>query len=131
MLKDLVYNCRSYRRFYEDVRISDEELKGLVDLARMTASTANSQALKFKVVNSPEENALVFPTLGWAGALPQWDGPEEGERPGAYIIIVEDSTLGKNKLTDVALIPAMRKLSLLNISVPKSPTKTSPPMRLR
>ncbi len=103
MLKDLVYNCRSYRRFYEDVRISDEELKGLVDLARMTASTANSQALKFKVVNSPEENALVFPTLGWAGALPQWDGPEEGERPGAYIIIVEDSTLGRNKLTDVGI----------------------------
>ena len=60
MLKDLVYNCRSYRRFYEDVRISDEELKGLVDLARMTPSTANSQALKFKVVNSPEENALVY-----------------------------------------------------------------------
>jgi len=76
---------------------------GVVDLARMTASTANSQALKFKVVNSPEENALVFPTLGWACALPQWDGPEEGERPGAYIIIVEDSTLGKNKLTDVGI----------------------------
>lgn len=93
MLKDLVYNCRSYRRFYEDVRISDEELKGLVDLARMTASTANSQALKFKVVNSPEENALVFPTLGWAGALPQWDGPEEGERPGAYIIIDRKSVV--------------------------------------
>ena len=23
MLKDLVYNCRSYRRFYENVKISD------------------------------------------------------------------------------------------------------------
>ena len=46
MLKDLVYKCRSYRRFYENIRISEEELKDLVDLARMTASTANSQALK-------------------------------------------------------------------------------------
>lgn len=103
MLKDLVYSCRSYRRFYEDVRISDQDLKDLVDLARMTASTANSQALKFKMVNSPEKNALVYPTLGWAGALPDWDGPVEGERPGAYIVIVEDSALGKNKLTDVGI----------------------------
>ena len=39
MLKDLVYNCRSYRRFYENVKISDAELKDLADLARMTAST--------------------------------------------------------------------------------------------
>lgn len=103
MLKDIVYRCRSYRRFYEEVRISEEELKKLVDLARMTASTANSQALKFRLVNTPQENALVYPTLAWAGALPDWDGPQEGERPAAYIIIAEDSTLGKNKLTDVGI----------------------------
>ena len=83
MLKDLVYNCRSYRRFYENVKISDAELKDLADLARMTASTANSQALKFRLVNTEEENALVYPYLSWAGALPDWDGPEEGERPAA------------------------------------------------
>ena len=27
MLKDLVYRCRSYRRFYEDARISKQELR--------------------------------------------------------------------------------------------------------
>ena len=70
MLKDLVYKCRSYRRFYENIRISEEELKDLVDLARMTASTANSQALKYHLVTRPEECAAVFGTLGWAGALP-------------------------------------------------------------
>ena len=47
MLKDLVARCRSYRRFYEDEKIPAEALRELVDLARMTASTANSQALKF------------------------------------------------------------------------------------
>ena len=95
MLKDLVYKCRSYRRFYENIRISEEELKDLVDLARMTASTANSQALKYHLVTRPEECAAVFGTLGWAGALPDWDGPEEGERPSAYIIVLCDNTLGK------------------------------------
>ena len=95
MLKDLVYKCRSYRRFYENIRISEEELKDLVDLARMTASTANSQALKYHLVTRPEECAAVFGTLGWAGALPDWDGPEEGERPSAYIIVLCDNTLEK------------------------------------
>ena len=107
MLKDLVYNCRSYRRFYENVKISDAELKDLADLARMTASTANSQALKFRLVNTEEENALVYPHLSWAGALPDWDGPEEGERPAAYIIIVEDGSLGNNKLIDTGITAQM------------------------
>lgn len=99
MLKDLVAKNRSYRRFYEEP-ISAETLKELVALARITPSTANSQALKFRLVNTPEENAKVFQTIGWAGALPDWDGPEEGERPSAYIIILCDQTLGKNKMTD-------------------------------
>ena len=103
MLKDLVYSCRSYRRFYEDVRISEEELKDLVDLARMTASTANSQALKFKLVNTPEENDIVFAALGWAGALPDWPGPKEGERPSAYVIVLEDTSLGKKKYIDAGI----------------------------
>lgn len=103
MLKDLVYRCRSYRRFYEDVTLAREELKSLVDLARMTASTANSQALKFRLVNTAKENALAYPNLNWAGALPDWDGPKEGERPAAYIIILEDRTRGTNKLIDVGI----------------------------
>ena len=35
MLKDLVYKCRSYRRFYENIKISDTELRQLADLARI------------------------------------------------------------------------------------------------
>ena len=37
MLKDLVTRCRSYRRFYEEEKISAETLRELVDLARLTA----------------------------------------------------------------------------------------------
>lgn len=100
MLKDLVTRCRSYRRFYEEEKISAETLRELVDLARLTASSANSQALKFRICNTAEENEQVFGTLKWAGALPDWDGPEKGERPSAYIIILCDLALGKNKLQD-------------------------------
>ena len=100
MLKDLVARCRSYRRFYEDEKIPAEALRELVDLARMTASTANSQALKFRICSTDEENERVFGTLKWAGALPDWDGPVKGERPSAYLIILCDLALGKNKLQD-------------------------------
>lgn len=103
MLKDLVYGCRTYRRFYEEERISTEELRELVDLARMTASTANSQALKFAIYNEKEDNEAIYKTLTWAGALPDWDGPEEGERPSAYIVVLCDLSLGKNKLVDVGI----------------------------
>lgn len=103
MLKDLVYSCRSYRRFYEDVRISDGELRQLVDLARMTGATANFQALKFRLVNNPEDNAKVYRTLKWAGALPDWDGPQEGERPAAYVIVLCDTTIAKSLKVDVGI----------------------------
>ena len=64
MLKDLVKKCRSYRRFYEDTPISREELEEMVDTARLTASTANSQALKYRLVDSPEECDRLFPCHG-------------------------------------------------------------------
>lgn len=45
MLKDLVKSCRSYRRFYEDISIPQEELTDMVDTVRLTGCTANCQPL--------------------------------------------------------------------------------------
>lgn len=104
MLKDLVLKNRSYRRFDESKKISTEELIEIASLGRIVPSTANSQALKFMIINSPEENQAVFNTLGWAGKLADWDGPSEGERPTAYIILLCDLALGKNKQTDDGII---------------------------
>ena len=73
MIKDLVASCRSYRRFYEEERIPYEELKDMVDTARITGSAANSQALKYKIICGREECARIFPTIGWAAALTDWD----------------------------------------------------------
>lgn len=102
-LKELVAKNRSYRRFYEEP-ISEETLKELVALARITPSAANAQALKYRLVYTKEENEKVFQTLRWAGALLDWDGPKEGERPSAYIVILCDQTLGKNKMTDDGIV---------------------------
>jgi len=89
-LKELFLKNRSYRRFYQDVPVEMETLRELVDLARLSASGANRQPLKFLLSCDPEKNALVFPQLGWAAYLKDWPGPVEGERPSAYIIILGD-----------------------------------------
>jgi nitroreductase len=96
MLKSLVLKNRSYRRFYQDVPISRDSLRELVDLARLSASAANRQPLKYFLSCEPDQNAVVFPYLGWAGYLKDWDGPVEGERPSAYIILLGDKTISQN-----------------------------------
>lgn len=100
MLKDLILKNRSYRRFDNSYNISYEELLEMIDNARFTPSTVNSQALKFLPVNDKEKCAKVFETLSWAGLLRDWDGPKENERPSAYIIILCDLSIGKNKMYD-------------------------------
>ena len=96
MLKDLVLKNRSYRRFYQEEKISKEELLEWIDLARLTSTGANLQNLKYVVVNEEEKNEKVFKELKWAGYLKDWDGPEEGEKPSAYIVMLVDTEIGTN-----------------------------------
>jgi nitroreductase len=100
MLKDLVQQNRSCRRFYQDIPIEREKLRELVDLARLSASGANRQPLKYVLSCEPQENALIFPCLSWAGQLRDWPGPSEGERPSAYIVIVGDTEISGNFFCD-------------------------------
>lgn len=93
--RELVRESRSRRRFDENVRMSEEQLRELVDLARLCPSTGNRQVHKFKLVTEREDCAKVFAQLGWAAALKDWPGPSEGERPAAYILILCDQTLAK------------------------------------
>ena len=96
MIEDLIRKNRSCRRFYEDHRLDAETLKNLVNLARLSASAANRQPLRFVLSWQAETNQAIFPCLGWAGYLTDWPGPVEGERPAAYIIITGDTRLTDN-----------------------------------
>ena len=96
MIRDLILKNRSYRRFYQDTPVSIDTLRELVDLARLSASASNKQPLKYMLSCDPQRNALVFQNLAWAGYLKSWPGPEEGERPSAYIIILGDKTISQS-----------------------------------
>ena len=65
-------------------------------MARLSASTANLQPLKYILSHKKEINDLIFPTLTWAGYLKEWQGPNEGERPSAYIIVLGDRAITKS-----------------------------------
>jgi nitroreductase len=96
MLKELIKNNRSYRRFFQDEKIEIETLRELINFARLSPTGANKQALKFIVSNDSEKNRLIFNQLAWAGYLKDWPGPEEGERPSAYIIILGDKEISNS-----------------------------------
>lgn len=93
MLEDLIRKNRSYRRFHQDAPIALETLQALVNLARLSASGANLQPLKYVLSCDPQVNADIFPHTRWAGYLRDWAGPAEGERPAAYIIILGDTEI--------------------------------------
>lgn len=96
MLEDLVRKNRSYRRFHQDVPVDLETLRGLANLARLSASGANLQPLKYILSCEPETNARIFSHTRWAGYLKDWPGPVEGERPAAYIVILGDTEIRKS-----------------------------------
>lgn len=101
-LGDLVRQARSIRRF-KPVAITRQTLLDLVALARLSASAANLQPLRYVLSCDPDTNARVFPCTRWAGRLKDWPGPAEHERPSAYIVITLDSSLAKQAGPDVGI----------------------------
>ncbi|MGD2268833.1 MAG: nitroreductase family protein [Desulfobacterales bacterium] len=100
MLKSLISKTRSYRRFYQDTPVDMDTLRELVDLARHSASDANLQPLKYVLCVDKKTNPLIFETLGWAAYLKDWPGPVEGERPAAYIVILQDTQISNKPFLD-------------------------------
>lgn len=103
ILTELLKKDRSYRRFDESYKIDFDTLKKLVGLTRYCASGRNLQPLKYYIVNKEEKCDQIFPLLKWAGYLTDWDGPEKGERPVAYLVQCLDTELTKNYLCDDGL----------------------------
>ena len=92
----LIVGNRSYRRFDQSKPVPREVLRDLVDIARRTPSGMNRQPLKYILLNHTDTCARLFPYLGWAGALKDWPGPAEGERPTAYILVLLDTEVAKS-----------------------------------
>lgn len=99
----LVTEARSCRRFVAGEPVSRETLEHLINCARLAPSAKNQQALRFMVVDSAAGRQLMRQSLGWAGALPEWEGPEPAECPAAYIVICAEEGAGKMVHIDLGI----------------------------
>jgi nitroreductase len=96
MLADLIKANRSCRRFEQRQRVSMQTLAELVELGRLSASAANLQPLKYILSCNPAVNAEIFACLSWARYLEDWSGPQEGECPAAYIVMLHDRQVSRH-----------------------------------
>jgi nitroreductase len=103
MLTEILIKSRSYRRFDESVKISQEVLRDLIDATRYCPSAANRQPLKYRLVFEENETAQVFDCLKFAAYLSDWSGPAEGERPTAYVVVLGDKTVSKFSEVDAGI----------------------------
>jgi nitroreductase len=94
-LKELMLKTRSYRRFDESFKVDAKTIESLIDFARLSPSGANKQPLKYLYYNSERDCEKIFPYLAWAGYLTDWPGPEKGERPASYILILGDKSISE------------------------------------
>lgn len=97
-IEHLSRTTRSFRRFRESYPVTETLMTQWVNNARVTASAANKQPLRYRIVTDNDQCARVFDTLSWAAALPDWDGPKEGERPTGYIVMAVDSKTFEGEL---------------------------------
>jgi nitroreductase len=96
MIENLIRKNRSCRRFYQNNLVNMQTLEGLVNLGRLSASAGNLQPLAYALSCNAKKNEEIFSCLAWAAYLKDWSGPEEGERPVAYIAVLLDTTIAKD-----------------------------------
>lgn len=103
MFKKLLKANRSYRRFDESIRITKKQITSLIDLTRFCPSAGNLQQLRYFYSIDKKINKLIFPWLSWGAYLREWNGPQDGERPTAYIIMLGPKDISKHLLMDTGI----------------------------
>ncbi len=92
-IKETVLKTRTYRRFDQNYDISPKNIEMLIELARLSGFGGNRQSFKFWGVLDDKKKEEVFKELKWANYYKDWDGPQEGEKPSAYIVIFHDKDI--------------------------------------
>ena len=107
-LDSLLLRNRSTRGFSQGRKVSEEELKKIVEVNTRIASSKNQQALRFKIVCDAEGAALINAHIK-IGAL--WPGlPLPGTEPQAFIVVY--GTHAEDPGLDIDLGISLQSMSL-------------------
>lgn len=107
MIKDLIKKNRSVRGYDNSRDVTIEELREMVDCARLSASSVNMQPLKYILVNTVDGKARVLKQVSFAAKLSTLKLPNRGSEPMAYIVICQDEQISKSEtgfLRDVGIV---------------------------
>ena len=97
MIKDLIKKNRSVRGYDNSRDVTIEELREMVDCARLSASSVNMQPLKYILVNTVDGKARVLKQVSFAAKLSTLKLPHRGSEPMAYIVICQDEQISKSE----------------------------------
>ena len=117
-LMDLMKTRRTYRRFYEEKKISDEVLQDILESVRLSSSAANRQPFTFIIVRDEKAVEQVLPYTKWGGLCRPNDGePVKGDRPVLFIALIENRKINPNADTDGGILLANMTLAAWNHGV--------------
>ena len=110
-IHELAEETRSYRRFLEDKQVTSEQVREMIAVAGLAPCASNLQRLRFSIITDEKERSRIFPGIGWAGYITEWEGPAPGERPSAYIVIHAPSEEKSFTGIDVGIVASYIVLS--------------------
>ena len=88
-IMELLEGRRTYRRFDESKKISDEVVADMKRSAQLASSAMNRQPIKYIYVRTHEIVNSVFDITSWGGALPNNLGrPKINERPVMFVAVL-------------------------------------------
>ena len=88
-LQSLLTKNRSTRGFDASFKVRHDQLRSLVEAARLAPSAMNQQVLRYRLVTE-EEAHLLLPHIRMGAALPELRLPLEGTEPNAFVVICTD-----------------------------------------
>uniref|UniRef100_UPI004057BF68 nitroreductase family protein n=1 Tax=Alistipes sp. TaxID=1872444 RepID=UPI004057BF68 len=96
----LLKHNRSYRGYDASFTVREDQLRRIIEVARLCPSARNQQVLRFRPVLR-DEASRVLRHIRLGGALPELKLPFPGTEPNAFVVIC--STVEESKYVDMDL----------------------------
>ena len=92
-VRGIIEETRSFRTFDETRPVEYDTMLQFVDTARLCASAANMQPLKYKICSERDETEKILFHTKWAGFLKDTKLPPDNAHPTGFIVMCHDKSV--------------------------------------